>query len=622
MGVFTPAALLPFDKVRHSTDWQRWGELAKDAPPFLAPEFFALIRPLAASGEQLVAEAWNASRMLGALPLLRVGDTLRGLRSDHSPCFDFCGDDAAITAIWSCLRHDPTWTELVFDKVPSTSLLATRLPELAKQHGYPCVLRPDHAHPYFALPGFDARMPAKFRSNVHRCARKAAPLELERIAIPTHADLEAAAAIEAMAWKGAVGTAISSDHRVAHIYEAFGRLFGRRGRASLYFLRASGVRIATLFSIEDHRTLFALKIGFDPAYANVSPGHLLIWKVAADAEQRGLLELDFVGHEDEWKRKWTNQTHAQVAIRIYRRSLRGLTRYNLREVVKPRLPEPMRSTPKSPLPRSCQRADLVGDHTLKERIKIRVARGLGIKSRIRALWSKPAEPKSRLGAPSKFPEGSWVRVLPRAPLAAVLDERERTRGLLFVPTQYETCGEVFRVQHHVRRLRDDHGKFRPVHRTVLLEGADCGGRGAEPAGCGRHCPLMYRDEWLEPADAPSPAHELHADPRGTPRRFALVRDLSEITAGLDPFGRRDGLTFMPEMAAFAGKRLPIVRSLSTVFEHDRWLETPRPIYLLAGAHCSGAITGDDGPCDRACALLWHEDWLVLPRDNPPPPPSS
>jgi hypothetical protein len=33
--------------------------------------------------------------------------------------------------------------------------------------------------------------------------------------------------------------------------------------------------------------------------------------------------------------------------------------------------------------------------------------------------------------------------------------------------------------------------------------------------------------------------------------------------------------------------------------------------LLAGAHCTGAVLGTKGPCDRACAMLWHEDWLIL-----------
>jgi hypothetical protein len=199
-----------------------------------------------------------------------------------------------------------------------------------------------------------------------------------------------------------------------------------------------------------------------------------------------------------------------------------------------------------------------------------------------------------------------VRVKDVLTLRKQLDDRNRTRDLLFTKAHWETAGRVFRVLSHVRRLRDDHGRFRPVSRTVLLEGVDCASHGTDPANCGRRCPLMFRDEWLDPAPTPR---------RGPPAKatapYARVRDPGEILAGLDLRGRRDGLTFMPEMARYVGKRFPIASKLTTVFEHDRWIETRAAIYILGGLHCTGAAVGDKGPCDRACSLLWHEDWLVV-----------
>ncbi len=604
--MYIPAALLPFATIRQSGDWARWSRLTADSPPFLSPEFFALNMPLAHEGTAIVAEAWTPGGIVGALPLVLDATILRALRSDHSPSYDFSGTPAGLEAIWSCLKEDNRWSELVLDKVPAESLLATRLPELARRDGYPFVIHADSRHRFFPLTGFEAALTPKFRSNLLRCERKAGSIVLERIAVPTRADFDEALAIEAKAWKGANGTSIDVDPRVSHIYEALGRLLGPRGRAALYFLRAGGKRIATLFAVEDHRTLFALKIGFDPTASQLSPGHLMILEVARDAEQRGLRELDFVGRDDEWKRKWTDRVHELVALRIYSRTARGLVRYGLREIVKPFLPEPVRSTPRSPLPRRCQRIDLVGGHTLRAHIAGRLDRGLGIKSRIKKLFAKPRPAGERLGAASEFPVGSWVRVRERAEIEAELDERLRTRGLAFVPVQWDECGKTFRVERHVRRLRDDHGKFRAVSRTVLVEGSDCNGHGTAPAGCGRHCPLMYRDEWLvaahAPARAPHPAQNV---------RHARVRELDEIIGGLDAFGRRDGLTFMPEMAACAGKRFAIASQLGDVFEYDRWLAPAARIYFLGGMHCTGALTGANGPCDRACALMWHEDWLVI-----------
>ena len=620
--MYIPAALLPFETLRLSADWTRWGRLAADAPPFLSPEFFDLIRPLAPAGVPLVAEAWSGTQILGALPLVLDKTILRSLRSHDIPSYDYCGTPGGIEAIWACLREDPRWSELALEKVPTTSLLATRLLDLARRDGHPVTVGADSRHPFFALQGFEKAMNPKFRSNLVRCERKAGGVVFERLLAPSPTDLAEAMAMEAKAWKGANGTSIAADPRVAHVYEELGRLLGPCGRAALSFVRAGGKRIAMLFTVEDQHTLFALKIGFDPDAANLSPGHLMILEAARDAEQRGLKELDFVGHEDEWKLKWTNQVHEHLAIRIYARNARGLVRYGLRELVKPRvrelvearLPETVRTTPRSPLPRRCQRADIVGAHSSGARIAGRLDRGLGIKTGLRRMLRKQKQQGAelRLGEPSMFPVGSWVRVRDRDAIKATLDDNHRTRGLEFVTGQWEECGRVYRVQRHVRRLRDDHGRFRAVSRTVLLDGSDCSGHSVEPAGCGRHCPMMYRDEWLEAAEAP------RAAPAAPPRtKHARVRSFEEIAAGLDAFGRRDGVTFMPEMAAHVGKRFAIAGQLREVYEYGGWIAPPHPLYILAGVQCTGALTGCNGPCDRACALMWHEDWLIIEPDPTP-----
>lgn len=603
------ASLVGLTQVRHQPEWKHWQDLTADAPPFLGPEFFTLAAPLSDGKDPVVASAWDGDMMVGALPLVHDDHRLLALRCDYSPGYDYCGKPDGVDAIWRALREDPSWSELVLSRVPVDSPLATRLPALAADDGCPSAMRREQAHPYFVLPGFEDRLSPKFRANLSRCERKAGGVALERIPVPDRAAFEDALAIEAMAWKGAAGTAIEADPRATHLYRALAMLVGRRGQGALYFLRAGDRRIATLVAVEDRRTLYALKIGYDPSAANLSPGHLLVWKVAAEACARGLHDFDFVGRADDWKRKWTDLGREQVTIMVYRDNPRGLAHYAMAVLVKPHLPDTLRDGLRSPLPRSCQRADIIGAHTLVHRIRGRLDRGLGIKSGLLRVI-KPPPPRDPLGEPSRFEPGAWVRVKSADELRPVLDDRDRTRGLLFTEAQWKTAGQVFRVAHHVRRLRDDHGKFRPVSRTVLLEGVDCAGDGPTPAGCGRHCPMMYRDEWLEPAAAPQ-----RGPTQGRSVRHARVRDLDEILAGLDLHGRRDGLTFMPEMRAYVGKRFAIASKLSEVFEYDRWIATRTPIYILEGLHCTGAVVGKRGPCDRACALMWHEAWLHVDPDS-------
>lgn len=602
-------SLVDLTQVRHQPGWKHWQQLAADAPPFLGPEFFTLAAPLSVGRDPFVASAWDGDTMVGALPLVHDRHRLIALRCDYSPGYDYCGNPDGVDAIWQALRGDPSWSELVLARVPVDSPLATRLPAAAASDGCPSVVRRERAHLYFALDRFEHRLSPKFLANLQRCERKAGGITLERIPVPDRAAFDDALAIEAMAWKGAAGTSIEADPRAAHLYRALTMLVGRRGQGALCFVRAGDRRIATLVAVEDRHTLYALKIGYDPSVANLGPGHLLIWKVAADAESRGLQHLDFLGRDDDWKHKWTDLGREQVTIAIYRDTPRGLARYALSVLVRPHLPDTLRDSLRSPLPRSCQRADLIGAHTLVGRIRGRLDRGLGIKSGVtsrirRAIRPPPA--RDPLGEASMFAPGSWVRVKSADELRATLDPRDRTRGLLFTEAQWKTTGQVFRAASQVRRLRDDHGALRPVSRTVLLEGVDCAGHDATPGGCGRHCPMMYRDEWLEPAAAP------HRGPTAArAARHARVRELDEIVAGLDLRGRRDGLTFMPEMRAYTGKRYAIASQLTTVFEYDRWTPTRAAIYILDGLHCTGAVLGARGPCDRGCALMWHADWLLI-----------
>jgi CelD/BcsL family acetyltransferase involved in cellulose biosynthesis len=597
------AGVRPLADVRRSTDWRAWRALAANAPPFLAPEFFSLTEPLA-EGDPIVVEATRGPALVGVLPLARADHTLLALRSDHTPLFDYCGTPEGLDAIWRTLSEHAGWDELYLKVVPVESLLATRLCALAEADGCKVVTVGRSQHRVLDLPGFEEAIGAKHRANLRRCARNAGGVSLERIPAPSRADLEAAIAIEAMAWKRTAGTSIDADRRVAHFYDAAVRLFARRGSAAVSFLRANGQRIASLISFEDGRTLYALKIGYDPAFAGVSPGHLLVWLVAGDAEKRGLATLDFVGEDSEWKRRWTEKLLEHVSFIIYRPTPRGMALYTYRHVVKPRLPATMRD-PHMILRHGCQKRDLIGAHSPIARVRGRVRGGLGVRSAVRRLVTR-ATPDATLGEASRFEPGSWVRVVDAERVRAMLDANQKLRGLAFVPTQWETCGNVYRVQKRVRRLRDDHGKSRAVSRTVILEDVTCAGTGHDPAGCGRHCPLMFRDEWLEPAAAPR-----RAPPAQFAGTHAHVRSLDEIRAGLDWSGRRDGLTFMPEMEQYAGQRFRVAGKLRRVFEYDRWSESRAGIYVLQGLACAGAESGTNGPCDRACALLWHEDWLVI-----------
>jgi hypothetical protein len=247
----------------------------------------------------------------------------------------------------------------------------------------------------------------------------------------------------------------------------------------------------------------------------------------------------------------------------------------------------------------CQAFNIIGKHPIWMRSWL----GYGVRAHILRLFKRP---RKRLGAPSKFAEDEWVQVRDLASIERTLDAERKLRGLEFLSYQAAYCGGTFRVQRVVRRIIDDHRLFRPVSRTVLLEGVTCTSPATHGEGCGRGCPLMFRDEWLTPAP-PGPAPKRAASP--DPGRFVRIRSVDEIRRTLDWRRKRDGVSFMPEMYQWAGRRVRVLQQVETVREFGKAVPPIRPVYILDGLHCSGAALGRREVCDRACPILWHTDWL-------------
>ncbi len=56
--------------------------------------------------------------------------------------------------------------------------------------------------------------------------------------------------------------------------------------------------------VEEHGALWLLKIGFDEAFARVSPGNLLLMEVIRHAAANGLERVEFLGKDAPWTAAW------------------------------------------------------------------------------------------------------------------------------------------------------------------------------------------------------------------------------------------------------------------------------------------------------------------------------
>ncbi len=102
-----------------------------------------------------------------------------------------------------------------------------------------------------------------------------------------------------------------------------------------------------------------------------------------------------------------------------------------------------------------------------------------------------------------------------------------------------------------------------------------------------------------------------------------VASPSQILATLDRHGTLEELPFMPEMAAFCGRRFTVGRRAERIcdtIDHSGSRRI-RDTVFLADLRCDGAA---HGRCQAECRLFWKEVWLrkVTPQTPPPVLPTA
>ncbi len=274
--------------------------------------------------------------LVAVMPLLATRQTMYGIpmrewqsaANLHSCRFDLLADEPlqATHCFVDFLRRRKDWDMLRLMDVPSTGQ-AQRLLVAAARAGLAGGRWDSARSPYIPLPPqwgeLEATLHSKFRANLRRRRRLLAThgtVTLERFSGgPELASrLDEGLALEASGWKGQAGSAILQDAQTHAFYRELAAESARSGRLALWFLRVDGRAVAFQFALEHHARLLLLKPAYDEAFADSSPGQLLMEDVLRDAIARGLQEFDFLGPDMPWKRDWTVLSRPHQWIYLFR----------------------------------------------------------------------------------------------------------------------------------------------------------------------------------------------------------------------------------------------------------------------------------------------------------------
>ena len=244
-------------------------------------------------------------------------------RYHHAPRADvLCPDDEArrelVPALVAHLRRKPEGRYLmVLGPAPASSSLWDGLRRLGRG-GY-CVDPADSVCVLDCSMPFDelrALLPAKFRTDLNNRQHRLAKLrDVRFVAVRAAHDFDAEFAtfldVEASGWKGDDGTrtAIRFSRQVLAFFRDLAtNMRGDADYCEIVALYAEGHCLASQFCTRTGATYSLLKIGYNEAYGQVSPGKLVVAKIVERCcQDPGIEQLDMMS-DAPWLRSWRPDT--------------------------------------------------------------------------------------------------------------------------------------------------------------------------------------------------------------------------------------------------------------------------------------------------------------------------
>ena len=314
-----------------------WDALA-DAHGTLAMQGFAwcdgAARTLAPRGTARIVIDGDERELRAVAPLVvRRGHLeLLGVHELFEPADLLAASPQALAAL--CGQIVRLGLPLRLERVPEGSPTPEALREAYGRRGR-VLVRESSAWPSLVLGDAWAQelgggLSSRRRSDLRRALRKAeAEGEIvARLLRPTVAELppllEEAFAIEDRGWKGEAGSALARDASRAVFYRDLAEHAAAAGRLRVDLLEIGGRPAAMQIALEWDRRLWLLKIGYDLAFRQCSPGMLLLAHSVRAAAAEGLTAFELLGTAEGWVEPWTTDVRPTVTVLAYPADPRAL----------------------------------------------------------------------------------------------------------------------------------------------------------------------------------------------------------------------------------------------------------------------------------------------------------
>jgi len=309
-----------------------WDALADraGADPFHRPGWHAAWWAAFGRGTPRVHGVRRDGRLVAVLPTARRLGTVAGLHNWHTFTFGpVAEDEDATVEVLSRALATVRWSATLSHLLPGDVEAALGL---MRERGDRCEVATVQRSPYITVEGtfedYLARRDTRWIRQLEK--RRATLAGLGDLRLDVHDGspdptrfLAEAFRIEALGWKGEAGTAIVSSRRTEEFYRSVAQWAAGHGLLRIAILRLGERGIAADIALQDARSHYFLKTGFDPQFRRLAPGLILRHDMIRRCFDDELSSYEMLGSAEPYKMRWTTTTRQISRVRMYPRSVAG-----------------------------------------------------------------------------------------------------------------------------------------------------------------------------------------------------------------------------------------------------------------------------------------------------------
>lgn len=350
-------SILSIKEIEHNADFERlgseWNGLLSQSESdtvFLTWEWLSTWWRIYGSGKKLrvitavdengdlVAIAPLYQRFRKACPGLTIREVrFLGTGEDVSP--DYLDiivkrgwEAAAPRAILQHLVNEGGWVLLNLTDIPAGSVSSSFLQHSAMDLGLKTFVSECAICPYIELPSdwesYLGGLGSSSRDNLKRRTKNLEKRYMTRHVIWQSTDgldvaMDKLAELHTTRWESKTDRHGFSTEKYREFHKAVARSFAEKGWLQLSGLELDGRIAGMYYEYRYNNKLYYYQAGFNPAYADLSPGLVLRGYIIRKAIAEGLTEIDLLKGAYEHKYRWTTTDRRTMRFEVANRTLGG-----------------------------------------------------------------------------------------------------------------------------------------------------------------------------------------------------------------------------------------------------------------------------------------------------------